>query len=154
MSRNKGAVQESEATECAACRLIPIAHLGLNLDEPTNGWAAMFTERGIEVVEDDMLRPSILRSEARSLMSERRAWEMKNAESDRRRQKELVRESRPVPRGIPRPAGADPGLTAYEIMRGVDADAERSDPARRMSPQEEFLERSFGRPVKVVTEEE
>jgi hypothetical protein len=83
-------------------------------------------------------------------LDERREWEFANAETDRRRQEEAVRKSRSVHPGIPRPASADAALTAFEVMRGADADAERSDPHRRLSQHEEFLTRSFGQPVDVV----
>jgi hypothetical protein len=148
----KAQVQNPEATICDACSMVPLSILALDFDEPTAGWSVFFRERGIEPTEDDLGRPAIRREDARAMMVELREWEFKSAEETRRRQEELVRESRPVLRGIPRPAGADAALTAYEVQRGADADAERFDPHRRLSPHEEFLTRSLGRPAEVVEE--
>jgi hypothetical protein len=150
----KAQVQDPEAPVCDACQLVPLSILALDIDEPVVGWPAFFRARGIELIEDDLGRPAIRREDARALMAERREWELKSAEETRRRQEEAVRESRPVPRGILRPAHADAALSAFELMRGADADAEQSDPARRLTPQEEFLTGSFGQPVELVVEED
>jgi hypothetical protein len=146
--------EPQEVMVCAACQLVPISLLSLDHSEPTSGWEAMLAARGIELIEDDLGRMAIRREDARALMGERRGWELASAEEKARRQEEAARNSRPVPPGIPRPAGADAALSAYEVMRGADADAEQSDPARRLTPQEEFLKGSFGQPVEVVAEEE
>jgi hypothetical protein len=68
----------------------------------------------------------------------------------RARQEERLRlhqeQSQPVPAGIPRPPNADPTLTAHEVQRLADAEAEERDPARRINPQEEFLTQRLGPP--------
>jgi hypothetical protein len=144
----KAQVQDLEET-CASCRLVPLTVLSLDHPEPLAGWPSMLAERGVAVLRDDLGRACIAREDARALLAEREEWELKSVGETRRRQEERVRESRPVPRGIPRPASADAALSAYEVMRGADADAEQSDPARRLTPQEEFLTGSFGQPVEV-----
>lgn len=44
-------------------------------------------------------------------------------------------------------------MSAFEVMRAADADAERADSNRRVSPQEEFLSQRLGPPGKVWVEE-
>lgn len=151
---NRNGIEGTEETVCQGCSRIALSHLALDLDEPTNGWSAFFRERSIEMLEDDLGRPSLRREDARAVISERQRWERENAESIRHRQEVVARESRPVHPGLPRPPHADEKLSAFEVMRGADAEAERSDPRRRISPQEELLLQRFGRPAEVITEEE
>ena len=139
--------QDPEVAACATCQAIPISHLSLDLPEPVVGWERAFSERGVEIILDDVGRPSVPRHVLGELLAEHRERETRRAERPRP-------DGRPVPRGIPRPAGADAALSAYEVMRGADADAERSDPGRRLSPQEEFLTQRLGRPRSVEVEEE
>jgi hypothetical protein len=144
MSRN---AEPQEVVVCDACRTIPVSHLGLDVAEPLVGWSAFFRERGVEVTPDDLGRLSIERRVLGELLHEFREVEARQAGRPRV-------DSGPVPRGIPRPAGADEAMTALEVMRGVDADAERDDPGRRLSPHEEFLQQRLGPPRKVEVEEE
>ena len=141
--------QEAAVAPCDCCKTVPVSHLSLDLPEPVAGWDRVLAERGVEVVEDDLGRPAIRREDARALMEERREWELAHAEEARRRQEETARKSRPVSPGIPLPKAGDPSMSAYEVMRAADADAERSDPRRRLSPQEEFLTQRLGPPRKV-----
>lgn len=103
--------------------------------EPVQGWQITLEARGIEVVEDDLLRPSIRREDARRLVQERREWERSSAEEARRRQESL--EGPPVPAGIP----AQEGSTPFEAMVAADASY--------ASPQAEF----GGRPRPRLLEE-
>ena len=120
MNRNR--IEGTEETVCQGCSRIALSHLALDLDEPTNGWSAFFRERSIEMLEDDLGRPSLRREDARAVISERQRWERENAESIRHRQEVVARESRPVHPGLPRPPHADEKLSAFEVMRGADAE--------------------------------
>jgi hypothetical protein len=53
--------------------------LALDLDAPSAGWAGYLAGRGIAVVADDVGRPSIARSDARMLLTERRESEAQQA---------------------------------------------------------------------------
>ena len=134
---------------CDACQLVPISVLSLDHPEPVSGWAALLEGRDVEVVEDDLGRPAVRRVDARALLEQQREWERRNAEEARQRHEETARKSPPVPRGIPLPKEGDPSMTAFEVMRAQDADAERDDPQRRLSPHEEFLTQRLGPPRKV-----
>jgi hypothetical protein len=153
MNRNT-TIEGTEETVCDACQLVPLTILALDIDEPVVGWPAFFPARGIELIEDDLGRMAIRREDVRTLIAERREWELKAAAETSRRQEETVRKSRPVLSGIPRPPNADAALTAFEVMRGTDAADEEDDPNRRVSPHEEFFRARFGAPQKVVVEED
>jgi hypothetical protein len=52
-------IEPEDPTVC--CRLVPVAHLALDVDEPLAGWPATLAERGVELVEDDLGRASVPR---------------------------------------------------------------------------------------------
>jgi|SRR5215203_3857681 len=51
-------------------QLVPLSVLSLDLDPPTTGWPAYFAARGVPILEDDIGRPAIVRSDARQLFVE------------------------------------------------------------------------------------
>ena len=59
---------------------IPLSELQLDLDAPGDGWPAYLAARGVPIVEDDIGRPSISRSDARQLFIERRESEVRRRE--------------------------------------------------------------------------
>jgi hypothetical protein len=79
--------------------LVPLSVLSLDHLEPVGGWQPLLEARGIEMFEDDLLRPSITREAARRLVQERRRWELENAERTLRRLASF--EAQPVPAGVP-----------------------------------------------------
>ena len=91
--------------------LIPISHLSLDLGEPIVGWAASLSERGIELLEDDIGRKAISREDARTLMAEHREREARDFEDQRRRLAELG--DRKIPAGVP---VLEEGATPFESM--------------------------------------
>ena len=77
-----------EATICDGCRLIPLSHLSLDLSEPVVvGWEQLLAERGVEIVLDDIGRPSVPRHVLGELLAERREREAR-LEDQRRRDAE------------------------------------------------------------------
>jgi hypothetical protein len=94
---------------------IPISHLELDLPAPGfGGWKVFLAEHDIAIVEDDLGRPSIARSDARQLFTEHREAEQRQREAIARRDVELekLRQSRLRP-GIPAdriPAGIAPAV--------------------------------------------
>jgi hypothetical protein len=90
--------------------LIPISHLSLDLGEPIIGWAGMFAERGVEIVLDDLGRPSVPRQVLGELLAERRESEARILEDQRRRDAEHAEV--PVEAGVP----AEEGLSAVETL--------------------------------------
>ena len=93
--------------------LIPLSHLSLDLSEPISGWPAMFAERGVEIVLDDIGRPSVPRQVLGELLAERREREARVLEDQRRRDAERADRKVPVRAGVP---AAGEGLSAFESM--------------------------------------
>ena len=123
-----------EATICDGCRLIPLSRLSLDVDEPVVGWAAALGERGVEIVPDDLGRPSVARHVLGELLAEyaarRQAAEQAALEAA---QTELPA---PVPAGIP----ASEGLSAVETLMS--------------QPDYESVNDEFGRPKPNFLDEE
>jgi hypothetical protein len=94
-------------------QLIPLSELALDLDAPGGGWPAYLVARGVPILEDDIGRPSIARSDARQLFVERRESEARARELRERQDAQI--EAR-------RQAGARPGLdaSAWDVCGGGD----------------------------------
>jgi hypothetical protein len=56
---------------------VPLSVLSLDLEQPPIGWAAYLGNIGVEIVEDDLGRPSIHRHDARRLIAEHRDHEVR-----------------------------------------------------------------------------
>jgi hypothetical protein len=107
-----------EATICDGCRLIPLTHLSLDVSEPVVvGWEQLFAERGVEIVLDDIGRPSVPRQVLGELLAERREREAR-LEDQRRRDAEHADKQVPVMAGVPALEGASP----FESMAAADPD--------------------------------
>jgi hypothetical protein len=91
--------------------LIAISILSLDLSEPIVGWEASLSERGIELLEDDIGRKAISREDARTLMAESREHEARVLEEQRRRDAE--RADLKLPAGVP---ALEEGATPFESM--------------------------------------
>jgi hypothetical protein len=106
-------MEQHDRTEavCDACRRIPVAHLTLDIDEPTGGWLSLFAERNVQVFDDALGRPSIARYVLRDLIDERREREARLASEQAEKAAAAAR--RPlVLAGVP----AIEGLNAFETM--------------------------------------
>ena len=90
--------------------LIPITHLALDLPEPVFGWEKTFAERGVEIVLDDLGRPSVPRQVLGALLQERREREARVLSDAESRRSKLV--DRKVPAGVP----AIDDMSAFESM--------------------------------------
>jgi len=115
---------------------VPLSVLSLDIDGPTNGWAASLAARGIKVHLDDLGRLAVSRDDARRLFTERREAAEKAREMTERNDAKLEgqRLSR-LARGIPWhevPAG----MTAAEAMMAGDPDRR----PRRKSAAASFLD--------------
>jgi hypothetical protein len=125
--------------------LVPLSILELDIPSPPTGWLIELDRRHIEVLDDDLGRLAITRSDARRLL-----WEHREAEAVRReaaeRQREAI-ERRAIEadqefrarlwQGMPAdhmPAGVAPA----QVMFAADRDAQ----PRRVSPLQEALANS------------
>ena len=70
--------------------LIPLSHLGLELDTPPNGWVLHLERRGIAVLTDDIGRRAISRSDAKQLLDEKHAEDVRKAAFRALREREAV----------------------------------------------------------------
>lgn len=95
----------AEGTICDTCLTIPISYLSLDVDEPVGGWTTFFSECGIEIVLDDLARPSVPRHVLRELVAER---EEQKARVAAQRAEQAAALRTPVPTGVPALDGATP----------------------------------------------
>lgn len=106
---------------------VPLSVIGLDIDEPPNGWVASLTERDIKVHLDDLGRLSVSRDDARRLFTERREAAEKArelAEANERRAVEADRQWRAqLPRGAAWydvPAGVHPATAMLAAARDAE----------------------------------
>jgi hypothetical protein len=122
----------------SADALIPVSNLALDLDEPAGGWVAYLKGRGIEVMTDDIGRPSIARADARQLLDEQREAEARKraklAENERRAIEDDRLRRAQIWRGVPVEA-LPVGVSAGDAM----AAAARESLPKRQSQLEEAL---------------
>jgi hypothetical protein len=121
--------------------LIPLSHLSLDVDEPSVGWDAYLTGRGIPVVFDDVGRRSVSRADARQLLDEQREAEARRQEVVRRQEQQFIEADQRFR------AQLSPGLPWYALPDGVSpaqawAAAEKDSQPRRQSVLEHALTNS------------
>jgi hypothetical protein len=118
---------------------ISLSVLVLDLgDEPPDGWAAFFSSRGVEIILDDVDRPSVSRDDARRLFAESRAAEARRQEAMRRAEQAAIEVDQRFRASIWRGLPADhmpPGAAPAAVMLASDRDAQ----PKRQSPLEEAL---------------
>ena len=116
--------------------LIPVSYLSLDVSEPIDGWERTLADRGVEIVLDDLGRPSVHREVLGELIAERREHEARLVEDQRRRRSE--RTDTKVP-GVP----ALEGASAFESM--VAGDGDYVSPTREFGrPPPNFLVEELG----------
>jgi hypothetical protein len=113
----------TEAPFCGCCRRVPISYLGLDLDEPVEGWLAFFEKRAVIVMDDHLGRASVARYVLADLIAEHSEREARLAEEAAERAAAQL----PVvaSRGILPPRE---DMSAYETMMAAGG----------TSPQQEF----------------
>jgi hypothetical protein len=125
-------------------RLIPISHLELDLPAPTTGWLIELDRRHITVIDDDLGRKAISRSDARQLFGEHLEDEARRnrhrEETERRAIEADQRFRSQIAAGIPFDA-VPAGMTAAELMMASDPMSEGS---RRESVLEHALAHQAG----------
>jgi hypothetical protein len=138
MFRTASVVEPTDDVEVPA-DLIPITHLGLDLPEPpVGGWVAYLTGRGIEVVTDDIGRPSVSRADAKQLFDELHQNELRKREMAAQLDLQAVERDREFRAGLNKgiPWHHLPGgVTAAEAMAAADRDAQ----PKRLTPLQEQL---------------
>jgi hypothetical protein len=101
------AVEPDRAEAVAPPDLVPLSVLSLDLPAPVEGWTAYLNAKDIEVVDDDLGRSAVTRSDAKRLFDEAREAE------ERKAQRRKLAEAQAV---------ADDQIRRAQIWRGVPAD--------------------------------
>ena len=123
---------------------IPLSVLELDLPAPAVGWLVELDRRGIQVVDDDIGRPSISRDDAKMLLHEQREVEARRREMAAEAERQAIEADRAFR------ATLNKGVEWWRLpdnMAPGDAmalAAAQSD--RQKSVQEELLEEEFGGP--------
>ena len=115
--------------------LVPVSHLFLDVDVPIGGWQEALANRGVEIVLDDLGRPSVPRQVLGELIAEHREREALLAE-------QAAQEAAAQPVAIAAGVPALEGATPFESLAAAAG-------ADYISPAEEF-----GRPRPRFIEEE
>jgi hypothetical protein len=92
---------------------IPLSVLELDLPTPVTGWLIELDRRGIKVLTDDIGRLAISRADARLLIAEQRADEVRKREVAARQEAAAVAADRAFRAALPK------GLPWYELPDGV-----------------------------------
>jgi hypothetical protein len=92
---------------------IALSVLGLDIDEPGNGWAPYLAERDIKVQIDDLGRAAVGRDDARRLFTEKREAEQKARELAAHNERQAVEADRQWRASLPR------GAAWYDVPPGV-----------------------------------
>jgi hypothetical protein len=125
--------------EVAPADLVPLSHLALDLPEPSEGWALFLGRHGISFGSDDLGRDSISRGDAKRLLDEQRANELRVRALRAEQERQAVEQDRVRRASIWR------GLPAVDLPYGVSASsamlqAARDAQPRRRAPLEEQLD--------------
>jgi hypothetical protein len=113
--------------------LIPLSHLELDLPRPPEGWADFLGRRAIAFVPDDLGRDCVRRQDARRLLDEQRANQLRAAKLRQLAEAEAVEADQLRRASIWRGAPAMEGVSAAALMLQADKDAQ---PKRRSVLQE------------------
>ena len=134
---------ENFVSSASSSEPVPLSQLRLDIEQPGEGWAAFLAGRGIEVVSDDIGRPSIARADARRLFAEQREHEARKAEMLRAADEAAEEYDRQRRAQIWRGVSADMlpvGATPASVMLAAAKDAQ----PKRRTPLEEALSNDGG----------
>jgi hypothetical protein len=128
-----------------APELIPLSHLELDLNPPTDGWAAYLAARDIGIVLDDLGRASVARDAARGLFSERREAEAKAREHAAAAERQAIEADQQWRAQLPH------GLPWFEVPEGLHPATAMLTVARDEDPRRRSLAEDLDRPDGGVT---
>jgi hypothetical protein len=120
-----------KVVEVPAADLIPLSHLGLDLDVPPIGWLTYLNNVGVEILSDDVGRPAIRRHDARRLFDEHREAEAVKAELRARQEREAIESDRQWRAQMPAGVKVPDGMTYAEAARAAELDSHTYRPRRR-----------------------
>ncbi len=147
--RNESTPEETR-TVSDCCRLVPVAHLSLDLSEPIQGWEIYLAEQGIVVLVDDCGRPAITRSVFASMVREEASMRKLQSERAALAAAEMAQEARrtPVPVGRPAVEGAGSGIESMMMEADYVTPRDEFGP-----PKPNFLEDALAEGQRLQREE-
>lgn len=138
MFRNVPAAEITEPARDVADGLIPLSHFALDYPQPVEGWAVFLGRKAIAFLPDDLGRDCIRYGDAKRLLDEHRANEIRKARLRQLTEQEAVEADRQfrarLPRGVPVSAIPE-GATYGDVVRQAEKEAR----PRRRSLLEESL---------------
>jgi hypothetical protein len=130
-----------KVVEVPAADFIPLSHLSLDLDEPPIGWVAYLGNIGVEVVEDDIGRPALSRTDARMLIAEHHDNEVRKAELRAAAEKRAIEQDQAFRASLGHGVKVPDGMSYAEAARAAELDSQTYRPGRR-SLVEDLLDNS------------
>jgi hypothetical protein len=118
--------------------LVPLSVLSLDLPEPPIGWLAYLSSRDIAVVEDSIGRSAVASADARLLISEHRADEVRKAELRAESEKRAVEADQRFRAQLSGGVAIPAGMSYGEAAKAAELDAQSYRP-RRTSLVEDLL---------------
>ena len=135
---NQASAVESAPVEVEPADLIPLSHFELDHPRPPEGWANFLGRRAIAFVPDDLGRDCVRRQDARRLLDERRADQLRAAKLRQLAEAEAVEADQR------RRALIWKGVSATALPEGVTASAAMLQAAKDESPRRRsMLEEAF-----------
>lgn len=150
--RNEPTPEETGAqTVGDCCRLVPVAHLSLDLSEPIRGWELFLAEQGVDVMIDDCGRPAIARSVFGAMVREQATMQKLQSERAALRAAEDAQAAKKTPVSVGRPALEGAGSGLESMMMSDDWVSPRAEFGR---PKPNFLDDQLAEGQRLQREEE
>jgi hypothetical protein len=111
--------------------LIPLSVLSLDLPEPPIGWPAYLSSRDIAVVEDSIGRSALPSADAKLLISEHRADEVRKAQVRAEAEKRAIESDQRFRAQLSGGVALPAGLSYAEAAKAAELDAHAYRPRRR-----------------------
>ena len=120
---------------------VPLSHLALDLNVPSEGWALFLGKRGIAIVPDSLGRDSIGHDAARRLLDEKREAELRARALRALAEQEAVERDQQRRASLGQGVKVPDGLSYAEAVMQAELDSQTYRPGRR-SLVEDLLDNS------------
>jgi hypothetical protein len=120
---------------------VPLSHLALDLNVPSEGWALFLGKRGIAIVPDSLGRDSIGHDAARRLLDEKREAELRARALRDLAEQEAVERDQQRRASLGQGVKVPDGLSYAEAVMQAELDSQAYRPGRR-SLVEDLLDNS------------
>ena len=103
--------------------LVPLSHLGLDLPVPPIGWTGYLNNIGVEIVEDGIGRGAVSAADARMLIAEHRADEVRKAEVRAAAEKRAIEADQQWRASLGHGVKVPDGVTYAEAAQSAELDS-------------------------------